>query len=88
MKTKNKKARDLEVGEVTAVAGSLRGHWFVKYWTVETVTDHPEFGYTEIRLTFHSAADEFLRIDPREDLVVEVKHKDELYELFPIYEKA
>ena len=88
MKLGNKKARDLEVGEVTAISGSIRGYWFVKYWTVETVTGYPEFGFTEVRLTLHSGAEKFLRIDPKEELVLNIKDKDELYELFPIYEKA
>ena len=80
----NKTARELKAGEITAIMGSRDGNWFVKNWTVETVTDYTELGYTEVQLKLHSASEQFLRIDSSEDLTLTINHKDEAFELFAI----
>jgi len=75
-----KQARELQVGDITTIAGSRNGYWYTKNWVVEEVT--VGIAFITVRLTLHpsSQGGHGFRIDDSKLLIIDIRHRDEEHE--------
>ena len=75
-----KQARELQVGDITTIAGSRNGYWYTKNWVVEEGT--VGIAFITVRLTLHpsSQGGHGFRIDDSKLLIIDIRHRDEEHE--------
>ncbi len=80
MNNNKKHARELQVGDITTIAGSRNGYCYTKNWVVEEVT--VGIAFITVRLTLHpsSQGGHGFRIDDSKLLIIDMRHRDEEHE--------